>query len=178
MAMKRHRIWLGLTAVVIVLVLAAAAASQARDAAATIACENGTVVPDPANNSGLVADCSVLLAARDTLAGTATLNWSASTLLTSWEDVGVSGTPSRVTALYVGNRSLTGTIPAGLASLSQLEELQLFQNQLTGSIPVELAQLSNLTSLNLSDNQLTGSIPVELGQTWATWRAWICSTTS
>ena len=45
--MKRHRIWLGLTAVVIVLVLAAAAASQARDAAATIACENGTVVPDP-----------------------------------------------------------------------------------------------------------------------------------
>ncbi len=162
--MKRHRIWLGLTAVVIVLVLAAAAASQARDAAATIACENGTVVPDPANNPGLVADCSVLLAARDTLAGTATLNWSASTPLTSWEGVSVSGTPSRVTALDLLLRSLTGTIPAGLASLSQLEELHLNQNQLTGSIPVELAQLSNLTSLNLIANDLTGSIPVELGQ--------------
>ena len=40
-------------------------------------CENGTAVSSPADNPGLVADCSVLLAVKDTLRGTATLNWSA-----------------------------------------------------------------------------------------------------
>ena len=37
------------------------------------ACASYGAVPDKANNPGLVSDCAVLLAARDTLAGTATL---------------------------------------------------------------------------------------------------------
>ena len=162
--MGRHRIWIGLAAVVVAMVLAAGAVVQTRHAAATSACENGTVVPDPASNPGLVADCSVLLAARDTLADTATLNWSASIPVTSWEGVEVSGSPSRVTRLTLPHRGLTGTIPAGLASLSHLERLDLYGNQLMGIIPMELGQLSNLTSLYLNSNRLTGIIPVELGQ--------------
>ena len=44
-------------------------------------CAVDGAVASPANNPGLVADCNVLLAARDTLEGTGTLNWSASTYI-------------------------------------------------------------------------------------------------
>ena len=39
------------------------------------ACDGGAAVPDPENNSGLVADCKVLLGIRDELTGTGYLNW-------------------------------------------------------------------------------------------------------
>ena len=45
----------------------------------TASCANGIAVPNPASNPGLVSDCETLLSARDTLAGTASLNWSATT---------------------------------------------------------------------------------------------------
>ena len=50
-------------------------------------CASGGAVPDPDNNPGLVSDCVALLAARDTLAGTATLNWAAETPITEWDSV-------------------------------------------------------------------------------------------
>ena len=40
-------------------------------------CSTGGAVPDAANNPGLVSDCESLLVGRDTLAGKATLDWSA-----------------------------------------------------------------------------------------------------
>ena len=43
-------------------------------------CSGGVAVEDPANNPELVGDCNTLLGARDTLAGTATLNWDADTV--------------------------------------------------------------------------------------------------
>ena len=61
-------------------------------------CSSGTAVPDAANNPGLVSDCEALLASRDTLAGTATLNWSADTPIADWEGVVLEGTPQRVTS--------------------------------------------------------------------------------
>ena len=81
-------------------------------------CAAGTAVPDAANNPGLVADCDALLAARDTLAGTATLNWSASTAIGEWDGVTLGGSPQRVTTLDLRERQLTGTIPAQLGSLA------------------------------------------------------------
>ena len=47
----------------------------------TSACPSATAPqeppsPTPHNNPGLVSDCEALLASRDTLVGTATLNWS------------------------------------------------------------------------------------------------------
>ena len=42
-------------------------------------CATGGAVADADNNPGLVSDCEALLASRDTLAGSATLNWSADT---------------------------------------------------------------------------------------------------
>ncbi len=115
------------------------------------------------NSPGLAADCTALLAARDTLAGTGTLNWAANIPVTSWDGVTVGGSPLRVTELYLPGKGLTGEIPAGLGDLSDLQELDLTGNQLTGTIPVELGQLANLTVLALGVNQLSGEIPAELG---------------
>ena len=88
-------------------------------------CATGDAVADAANNPGLVDDCEALLAARDTLAGSATLNWSADTPITEWEGVAVGGVPQRVTGLRLNNRQLSGTIPPELGSLSNLQYLWL-----------------------------------------------------
>ena len=106
-------------------------------------CGNGTVVPSPGDNLGLVFDCRILLELKGTLAGTATLNWNATTAFTSWEGVTTGGTPSRVTGLVLTNKSLTGTIPVELDDLISLAELKLADNQLTGCIPLVLRQLSD-----------------------------------
>ena len=49
------------------------------------ACDNGTAVPNPTSNPGLVEDCKVLLGLRDQLAGTASLNWNIRLVMTRWE---------------------------------------------------------------------------------------------
>ena len=115
-------------------------------------CANGTAVPNPRDNRMLVQDCEVLLALKDTLAGTATLNWSTSTAISSWDGVTTGGTSSRVTRLVLTNKSLTGTIPPELAQLTGLTELKLDNNRLTGCIPLPLLQISNhdLDDLSLS----------------------------
>ena len=120
-------------------------------------------MPDAANNPGLVADCDVLLAARDTLAGSGTLNWSATTPIADWDGVRLDGTPLRIVRLDLREMGLTGSIPATLGNLSSLTYLNLRSNQLTGSIPTELGNLPNLTGLWLYENELTGTIPMELG---------------
>ena len=114
-------------------------------------------------SAGIVSDCESLLAARDALAGSGRLNWSASTPIKDWDGVTVGGTPSRVVGLSVNSRGLDGTIPAELGDLTGLRRLHLFENRLTGPIPAELGRLVKLQSLNLSDNRLTGQIPSQLG---------------
>ena len=128
------------------------------------ACDGGTAVPDPGNNPGLVEDCKVLLALRDELADTGSLNWDTQLAITSWQGVGVSGAPRRVSKLELYENQLTGSLPAELGRLTQLQRLELFHHQLTGAIPPELGQLTQLQYLDLSSNQLTGAIPVELSQ--------------
>ena len=126
-------------------------------------CVSGGAVVD-ATNAGLKSDCGMLLAARDTLAGTASLNWSADTPITEWNGVVLGGTHGHVTELDLGALGLNGRIPKELGSLANLRWLFLGQNQLTGEIPPELGRLSNLTDLVLYGNQLTGEIPPELGR--------------
>ena len=125
--------------------------------------ECSDAVPSVASNPGLVADCEALLAARDPLAGSGTLNWSGSTAITAWDGVTLSGSPLRVTSLVLSESQLTGAIPPELGGLSNLTGLWLHRNQLTGEIPPELSLLTNLQLLALGGNQLTGVIPTELG---------------
>ncbi len=129
----------------------------------TSACATGHAVPVAFRNPWLVADCNALLAGRDALAGSATLNWSANTPIVYWDGVTIGGTPLRVTWLELPDSQLTGAIPTELGSLTSLHVLILSENQLTGPIPPELSRLTNLVVLALWGNQLTGPIPVSLG---------------
>ena len=125
-------------------------------------CVSGGAVVD-VTNTGLLADCETLLAARDTLAGTAALNWVADTPITEWDGVILGGTQQRVTRLDLNRRELTGEIPTEFGNLTNLTKLLLNSNQLTGEIPDELGSLVNLQVLFLYSNRLTGEIPKELG---------------
>lgn len=126
------------------------------------ACDNGVVVPDPANNPDLVEACAALLKAAPTLAAEPPLNWSTSVSISDWEGVHLDGSPLIVTDLILEGRNLTGSIPEELGGLSNLKELGLAYNSLTGDIPSELGNLSELERLYLRDNRLTGNIPPEL----------------
>ena len=137
-------------------------------------CSTGGAVTNAAANPGLAADCETLLAARDTLKGSGTLNWSADTPIANWDGITVSGTPQRVTRLELrvrGVTRVTGTIPSDLGNLAGLEVLSIYGAStsddqpigLTGRIPAELGQLTNLRELTLHQHRLSGTIPVEIG---------------
>ena len=125
-------------------------------------CTNATVIASPNEKRELVRDCELLLGAKSTLAGTGTLNWSASTAIGSWDGVTTGGDPPRVTQIDLASESLTGTIPAALGRLYELTVLKLNGNSLTGTIPSELGWLDKLTELRLTGNSLTGCIPLGL----------------
>ena len=127
-------------------------------------CGTDGAVADPANNPGLVSDCNGLLAARDALAGSATLNWSASTPIVEWQGVTVGGSPQRITELDLHDAELNGAIPTELNRLDNLKRLVLRENKLTGPIPAWLGDLANLEELSLWGNQLSGPIPTSLGK--------------
>ena len=91
-------------------------------------CTTGVAVPNPSNQPGLVSDCEALLASRDTLAGAATLNWSADIPIADWVGVTVSGTPGRVMELALQEKGLKGRLPSELGSLTDLVGLNLFAN--------------------------------------------------
>ena len=126
-------------------------------------CLTGNAIADPANNPGLVLDCTVLLGLKDRLAGTAELNWSPEERMDSWTRVTISTTSSRVVALVLNHSDLDGVVPLELGELPELFTLDLSHNELTGGIPSELSNLGKLFNLHLDHNQLEGSIPVELG---------------
>ena len=126
-------------------------------------CSNGTAVPAPSSNPGLVNDCVALMEGKDALRGTASLNWDYGKAIAIWEGVAVSGTPRRVAKVELQGKSLTGTIPSSLGDLSGLTHLYLQDNELSGSIPSSLGGLSKLTYLNLYRNKLSGGIPSSLG---------------
>ena len=131
-------------------------------AAATAPCRNGVTVPNPATNSGLVQDCTALLAARDALAGPGRLNWDGAAALSSWTGVTVGGTPQRVTGLRLGAQGLAGPLPAALGRLTHLTALDLRGNALTGPVPEALGTLTRLTELHLAGTRLTGCLPAAL----------------
>ena len=117
-----------------------------------------------ADNPGLRADCAILLALRDTLAGDALLNWSEDIPIEFWQGVAIGGSPQRVTRLKLSRSGLNGRIPPALGRLNQLVSLTLDSNRLTGSVPAELGELSGLEHLVLSANALSGPIPPQLAK--------------
>ena len=153
-------------------------------------CAAGVVVPDPAINPGLIADCQVLLGlVMGTYAKYGELVWNIHTPLTQWPGVVVDGSPARVRGLELHGFGFGGAppelgmltqlrtlrlrgfardaefalLPAELGNLVNLIELDLAGNRLGGPIPPELGNLAQLEVLDLSYNNLTGAIPPGLG---------------
>ena len=120
----------------------------------------GKAVPNYGQAPGLLRDCRALLAAKDALRGTGTLDWGVDTTIAEWDGLRVEY--DRVVALSLDNKSLSGTIPPELGRLGWLEELRLSGNSLTGRIPPALASPIWLGEVRLSGNNLTGCIPVGL----------------
>lgn len=137
----------------------------------TSACVVGEAVRDK-TNAGLIHDCEALLEARDTLAGSATLNWSTDTRIWAWDGVIREGDPLRVTKLILRDRNLDGTIPSALGKLSSLVVLNLHSNMLSGTIP-DLDTLASLEELYLANNKLSGSIPESLGNMSSVRELWL-----
>ncbi|MCY3756237.1 MAG: leucine-rich repeat domain-containing protein [Acidobacteria bacterium] len=90
-------------------------------------------------------------------------NWLSNAPLSEWYGVGTDER-GRVTSLELWGNQLSGTLPAELGGLSNLNGLNLSENQLRGAVPPELGKLSNLQGLNLSGNKLSGKIPHRLTQ--------------
>ncbi|KAL3632132.1 hypothetical protein CASFOL_025116 [Castilleja foliolosa] len=65
-------------------------------------------------------------------------------------------------ALYFGNNSMSGMIPAEIGQFKYILVLDLSQNNFSGKIPDTLSNLTNLERLDLSGNDLKGEIPVSL----------------
>lgn len=125
-------------------------------------CVAGGAVTDE-NNPSLISDCEVLLQARDSLAGTGSLDWRQDLAIAEWEGITLKGLPERVAWLNIRGGGLNGTVPAELGRLTGLTYLNLRSNDLSGRIPSELGNLTGLTYLNLHSNRLSGPLPDSLG---------------
>ena len=111
-------------------------------------CRNGTAVPNPATNTGLVADCATLLGLMDALRGRTRIsagfdNWSGGLDISRW--YGVSATPRDPRRVWRLN--LDGTTP------------RINVTKLDGVLPAALGRLSGLQILHLGANRLTGRSP-------------------
>jgi len=73
------------------------------------------------------------------------------------------GNLTNLADLFLNGNQLAGTIPSSIGTLSHLIGLDLSFNKYAGAIPSFLANLSQLTSLDLGGNRFTGSIPTWIG---------------
>ena len=114
-------------------------------------CSTGSAVSNPSANPGLVADCTVLLNAKQAWGGPQ--DWRTDRPMEDWDGVTLGGSPRRVTILDLGFKRLSGSIPADLGNLSKLTQLDLYANDLSGR---SLSNFSNLLQLIPVDKRTLG----------------------
>ncbi|KAK2999116.1 hypothetical protein RJ639_023462, partial [Escallonia herrerae] len=74
-----------------------------------------------------------------------------------------SNLSSNLAFLYLDNNPISGSIPAGIGNLVNLEYLAMWNTQVNGTIPIGIGKLSKLKDLILSHSQLSGVIPSTIG---------------
>ncbi|KAJ3071657.1 hypothetical protein HDU98_004978 [Podochytrium sp. JEL0797] len=103
----------------------------------------------------------------------------AESVLNRFKEIDWSGTPgtqeskfklpaaiaslTKVVNLDISYCELQGDLPVEIGAMAKLEELFLFNNALAGTIPAQVSRLGSLRVLDLSSNLLGGCIPHELG---------------
>ncbi len=108
------------------------------------------------------AALEALYNATDGANWTTSTNWTSDTALSTWHGV-TTNSDGRVTELELDGNGLSGTLPAALGNLSELEQLDLRNNALSDALPAELANLTELESLLFNGNvDLTGPLPAGL----------------
>ena len=65
--------------------------------------------------------------------------------------------------LYIGQTSISGTLPQAMGNFHQLKYIKSSETSLTGAIPTSLGNLKNLIEMDFSINQFTGVLPTEFG---------------
>ena len=70
---------------------------------------------------------------------------------------------STLTKLLLSSRTLTGTIPASVSSLTELKKLDLAFTSLSGTLPRSFGSLRQMIHFDGSDTDLSGSIPASFG---------------
>ncbi len=87
-------------------------------------------------------------------------NWLTGAPVNTW--YGVNVISGGVNVVHLPSNNLTGSIPASIGQLNNLQELFLDSNHIAGIIPTSIGNLSNLVVLWINSNQLTNSIPSDL----------------
>ena len=111
------------------------------------------------------AERAALVAIYNATAGsdwTDSANWNTAAPVSEWYGV-TTNSDGSVTHLSLSTNGLSGSIPAAVGDLTNLQALWLGFNDLSGSIPVELGDLTLLETLHLGQNSLSGRIPADLG---------------
>ncbi|KAE8712284.1 hypothetical protein F3Y22_tig00110258pilonHSYRG00084 [Hibiscus syriacus] len=85
--------------------------------------------------------------------------WSSTTSdnYCSWSGINCDKS-NRVTAINLASKSLTGSLPPDIATLSELVTVSLQRNSLSGSVP-SFANLTKLQTISLDDNAFTSVSP-------------------
>ncbi|MQM14640.1 hypothetical protein Taro_047575 [Colocasia esculenta] len=110
------------------------------------------LLPGAAEAQASPEDAAAMRALAKALGADQSLGWSLSGDPCTWQHV--SCTSNRVTAIQIGNQSLSGTLAPEVRNLTSLTRLELQMNQIAGPLP-SLAGLANLQVLLLHDNRFT-----------------------
>jgi len=81
---------------------------------------------------------------------------------TNVDNIDDVGGASSLETLVLTNLKLTGPLPSGLFSLTNMEFLYASDNTFSGSLPTEIGKLTALRELWLDDSDLTGQLPSQL----------------
>ena len=90
------------------------------------------------------------------------LNWNSEQPVSTWYGV-TTHTNGAVKSVSLIANKMRGEIPASIADLTALEEINCSTNNLSGTLPDALGKLSNLQTISFAGNNFTGSIPASYG---------------
>ncbi|GHC58117.1 leucine-rich repeat domain-containing protein [Ulvibacter litoralis] len=88
-------------------------------------------------------------------------SWDINQPVKDW--FGVTVKENKITGVSLLFNNMTGTIPASIGDLENLEVFEVSFNKLSGNLPTELGQLSKLKVLAINGNNISGNIPSTIG---------------